>query len=232
MQNLHKEETIERYLEEVRSRLNILSEAERDAELAEVRSHLLALAQAHTELGIPEQEAMQAALQQFGDPKSVGTGLRRAWKQGLKQRLPGTVLSAAGWAFSISLSSSLIINLLLFMLAWLTHGYEDLGTMRPDLFIGLSVIIRLQNLFAGYMTGLKAPRRAYAGMLLISALFTGLNTVFVCRYNLPHMRAEVVADYWRSMAIALGISWTAMFLGVSLGRKQFLARQRRKLASV
>lgn len=233
MQNLHHEEKIECYLESVRSRLNILPEAERDAEIAEIRTHLLALAQSHIELGAAEPEAIQAALSQFGNPKSVGKNLRYAWERGRNQRLPGTVLSAAGWTFVATLASDLIMTLVCIMTAELTHNYKDLGAFtKPDVLLGISGLSRLLSLFTGYVTGLKAPRRAYVGMLLTSALSTGLITIFIFRHNLPHMSAEALSYYLLMCAIAIGIGLATQLFGVWLGRRQFLARQRRERASV
>jgi len=51
--------------------------AEREVIRAEVRAHIDGLIRAHCELGSSESEATLAALNQFGDPKSIGQALLR-----------------------------------------------------------------------------------------------------------------------------------------------------------
>lgn len=231
MQSLHNEAKIESYLESVRERLGKLPVAERDAELTEVRDHLAELARGHAELGMTEQEAIQTALRQFGDPKSVGTNLRRAWEQGHKRRLPGTVLSAAGWAISVSLVMSLISFLIRSILAEATNNYQNRGAVLWNVMLGFWVAGCLQGLVTGYITGRRAPRRAFVGMLLSNGLFAVWSITAFCLITLPHMPAAVLPVYIRTSVFSISTGLTLSFLGVALGRRRFLTLQRREQAS-
>jgi hypothetical protein len=231
MQNLHNEAKIESYLESVRKRLDQLPAAERNAELTEVRDHLTELARGHAELGMTEQEAIQTALRQFGDPKLVGTNLRRAWEQGQKRRLPGTVLSAAGWAISISLVMSLISFLIRSILAEATNNYQNRGAVLWNVMLGYWVAGCFQCLLTGYITGRRAPRCAFAGMLLSNGLFSVWSLIAFCLITLPHLPAAVLPVYLRTSAFSISIGLACSFLGVSLGRRRFLTLQHREQAS-
>jgi hypothetical protein len=67
---------IEDYLDHVCHPLvKRMSYAEREVIRAEIRSHIAGLVQAHRELGSSTEEAIAAALLQFGDPKTIGRSL-------------------------------------------------------------------------------------------------------------------------------------------------------------
>ncbi len=70
---------IEEYLLVVARQLRHLPAASRSAELAELRAHLLALAADYQAQGMDADAAAAHAVAQFGPPKPLGSGLRRAW---------------------------------------------------------------------------------------------------------------------------------------------------------
>ena len=68
---------LEQYLETLDVHLAALPDERRRGLREEARQHVLDLAAAHRELGSDEDEALQAALRQFGDPRRVGKQYRR-----------------------------------------------------------------------------------------------------------------------------------------------------------
>jgi hypothetical protein len=69
---------IDRYIETLGARLRSLSPAQRDEELREVRQHLDALVAGHNARGLSEEEAVEAALRQFGHAEQIGQQLQGA----------------------------------------------------------------------------------------------------------------------------------------------------------
>jgi hypothetical protein len=230
MQSLHDEVTIEDYLESVRKRLNPLPAEERACELVEIRTHLTELAKAHAELGATEAEALHAALRQFGDPRKVGVELRRAWQRGQRQEQPGTVLSAAACAMGVTMVMYVVSTVLRSVVTYSTNGYAGMGAALPKFMLGLWAFGCLQCLFTGYITGRRAPRRAVAGMLLSSTLFTGLNLCMTCRAVLPHLPPGALRPYLSILALSYSLGVIVQLSGVMLGRRRFLADRRRARA--
>jgi len=69
----------EQYLSQVATKLGSrMSPFEVFETVSEIRAHIDAMAAAYEELGIPPDEAMQAALAKFGSPKTVGKSLAKA----------------------------------------------------------------------------------------------------------------------------------------------------------
>jgi hypothetical protein len=92
---------VEAYLDELERPLAHLPASERREWREEARQHLLSLAAAHEELGASPQEAVDAAVREFGDPGRIGRDLARAqgrWCDRLSSRpLLFVPISAAAW---------------------------------------------------------------------------------------------------------------------------------------
>jgi len=70
------------YLEKLTAPLvDVLSYTEREALRTEVRLHLQAIAAAHEELGSASEDALNAALRDFGNPRKIGRGIYLAHKK-------------------------------------------------------------------------------------------------------------------------------------------------------
>ncbi len=67
---------LETYLQTVESELGEMREARREAELCEMRQHLEAIVARLTEGGLSEEEAVEAAIAQFGAARQVGRELK------------------------------------------------------------------------------------------------------------------------------------------------------------
>src|SRR5688572_116869 len=83
------DQRVEEYLDRVCGQLPAdLTLARRREVREELRTHLGALVEAHRELGASEEEAVEAALRQFGDARRLAREWRKAaapapWKVGL-----------------------------------------------------------------------------------------------------------------------------------------------------
>ena len=72
---------LDHYLETMEGRLKSLAPARRQEELQEVRQHLEALVAGHRMAGLSEDEAVAAAIRQFGHAEQVGQALSQASQQ-------------------------------------------------------------------------------------------------------------------------------------------------------
>ena len=82
---------VERYLAEVAARLPGSPRAHRDI-VAELRSGILDATDAHCSAGLPPAEAVQAAIDEFGDPARVADSFRAEIATGLARRAAVVVL--------------------------------------------------------------------------------------------------------------------------------------------
>lgn len=71
---------LETYLEQVKAQLKSLPLEKQDEEVRELRQHLLALVEVGMEIGDSEDEAVAAAIRQFGKAKRVGRALSGSWR--------------------------------------------------------------------------------------------------------------------------------------------------------
>lgn len=73
---------LENYLAQVEQQLNLLPVTRRNEELREMRQHLQDAAALNRERGQTEDEAVQAALEQFGTPETLSKKIIWAWRRG------------------------------------------------------------------------------------------------------------------------------------------------------
>lgn len=124
----------------------------------ETKEHLLALAQAYEELGYPSDEALRAAMRQFGDPRTLGAEYARQYDPPLPQ---------------FSMAYGIGVFALAFLLAgglMVVNDFWEAGFFRFATFLAMF------PLFAGYQVGLKVPRHpvrvaAFASSLLWLAVW-------------------------------------------------------------
>ena len=82
MLNLLDDERVEGFYQRLNVQLRKMPLEQRAEVHQELRQHLEALVAAHEELGATPQEAVAAALRQFGDPRRIGRRLARDWSRG------------------------------------------------------------------------------------------------------------------------------------------------------
>lgn len=152
---------LEDYLDHVLAPLVGTVPYDRRKELrAELTAHLEALVEARTELGETREQAITAALRQFGNPASIGGEWLGEWRP--KSGFP---LRTARLAMAYFLPASL--------LAWFVITVLSPVQTPPAVFFVLTVI----PTFTGFIVGLLARNRPAAGTLfgvLGLALLTGV----------------------------------------------------------
>jgi uncharacterized membrane protein len=72
---------LDHYLETIEGRLKNLPPARRQEEMQEIRQHLEALVAGHRIAGLSKEEAVAAAIRQFGHAEQVGQALSQASQQ-------------------------------------------------------------------------------------------------------------------------------------------------------
>ncbi|MBC8140565.1 MAG: hypothetical protein H7Y38_03905 [Armatimonadetes bacterium] len=84
MQNLlETTPELDSYLATLGKEIAPLPPEERDAAQVELRQHLEAIVAAETELGTPPAQAVENALTQFGDARTLGKTMRQTWNERL-----------------------------------------------------------------------------------------------------------------------------------------------------
>ena len=73
------EQPIDRYLAGVRAQLRGCSADWQDEQIAELRSHIESLANDRVDIDPASNEALADALLRLGDPRTIGSELRREW---------------------------------------------------------------------------------------------------------------------------------------------------------
>ena len=149
-------EEVEAYFNRLNAQLKRMPREDRAELHQELRQHLDALAAAHEELGATPEEAVDAALQQFGDPVKIGRRMLREWRHSrqVKFRGQGKSILVVGGLFSLLL---------------------PLASVFAPSWIGAYNIVLLPVLIgniAGLCFGCPAIRSGFRTLLLILTLFT------------------------------------------------------------
>ena len=172
---MHKE--LESYLEQVKAQLKPLPAEKQDEELQEVHHHLQALVASRIEHGDSEDEAVAAAIRQFGNAKQVGRSLRQAWN-GRPEK-----------PFRVALAGAcvLVSNAVLFYLGLMAWVFSDIYILKNTVWRGPDVppnslhplaqgalngwVFFATPFIAGWIGGLLAPKRA---VLVISPVYLAI----------------------------------------------------------
>ena len=101
----------------------LVSVQEQDELCAEMSGHILALAAAHRELGSSPEEAMHAALKQFGDAKQIGQAVAR--EIGIRPSLLGS-------PHTVSIIGGIIVTWMTLNGADYLLMHTDLGSISPE----------------------------------------------------------------------------------------------------
>ena len=162
---------LETYLAQIKAQLQSLPPQKQDEELQEIRQHLQALAANSMTRGLAENEAVAAAIRQFGDSRRVGRDLQQAWRG--RPEKPLRIALAAGGA--------LLCHVTFMYVAILVGVFIDVYILKSTIWHGPNVprpslpplaLYPLMALsfcappfFAGWVAGLIAPRRAMMGII-------------------------------------------------------------------
>ena len=174
---------LEQYVEKVTVHLHALPQEKREDEIEELSAHLQALATAHQELGISEEAAARATIQQFGAAQEIGHNLLRAWLAG-KERIPGTLREAILYSLLLYTAVGLAANLCM-------RGASYLGlSFHSSMVISFVAALTLIPFVIGAGTGFLAPRRALPGTAIGITLFT-MGIVILTFVHLQQMSQEL-----------------------------------------
>ena len=210
-----KNNLLENYLNTVDHTLSVLPTTHRENEQRELRSHLEEMIANRVLSGESEAEATAGALQQFGNAKKVGLGLRTAYFRSAWRTTPaGTLLVALGiqfaalhlegWYAQCFLNATHISNyaamggyLLLFILCGAAVG--AVTALGASLHRALAATTLMQIFAVGLLC---------SGIIASGAHFLGVNAGGFIRFQLPN-EAVTIGILPFQQAIALVSGWIA-----------------------
>ena len=123
---------VEQWFQRLNAPLKRLPAEERTQLHHEVRQHLEALAAANEELGSSPSEALELALQQFGDPSKFGKKMAQEWHQGKI----GFRADAAAVMFGVGCQMTIMIAWMVLINVWQSGHHNHPLSGVPSLFGG------------------------------------------------------------------------------------------------
>lgn len=219
------QDAIEDYLDKVwAATAYILPYTERQERRAEMRMHLEAMTAAYIELDVAPEEAVAAALRQFGDCRKISRQLVREWEQAALSAPIRSARPATRWALrrfgAGALTSAVAIPLLTsihihhYIRGWST----PIDMLQLGLFFGLPLLIGLhtgvQVRSRPVLGALRAQLLIYPFMpLVMSGVATNLNMG-----NIPFREILIWSFGYTAMLAPLGClgafagSWIRRFI--------------------
>jgi hypothetical protein len=192
------DQRLESYLQTMEQHLVGITAAGKLEWRDEARAHLLALVEAHEELGATRDEAVEAALKQFGSGKRIGQALAKAARRA--EPLPGRELA---WCLSALFWNTFLWRM--FMLA------EPETGLRPAL---LCLLFALAHLLTALVLArapqVRLPKWAlhapFAPYLVFNLLFTAEELL-----NLSHGWPQLWPERG-AMLLILAFNWGSLAL--------------------
>ncbi|MCW3054929.1 MAG: hypothetical protein JWN14_4099 [Chthonomonadales bacterium] len=168
---------IEDYLDHLCTPLvSVMPYEQRQAIRQEVRSHLLVLAAGHEELGSSPAEAIQAAIQQFGDAKEIGRSLLSEYPQPfvLNAQIPWVLLHAliGGFVGSLVFVS---MDLMLRYLRLVPHTEIPFDCLVGFAFGWIPAVHLLKRPASPLLAGIKTAGFHMAGITGFLMLASGIS---------------------------------------------------------
>jgi hypothetical protein len=207
------EPAVERYLAEVTARLPGPPRAHPDI-VAELRSGLLDATDAHRSAGVPPAEAVQAAIDEFGDPARVADGFRTEIAAGIARR------SAVAMLVTGPLVGVLWIVTAIASRVAPQHQWADLS---PGLQVGLPMVAIAAGITAGgALFGIAAtgrltrwlpalPRRAPAAAAVAGFGAVGADALGLALLGVQLATAAGTLSPWPAAAAAAASIVRLMF---------------------
>jgi len=173
---------------------SLLSVQEQDELREEMSEHILALAAAYQELGSNAEEAMRAALKQFGDAEEIHRAVVREI---------GKRPSMLGSALTVSMIGGVIANWVTFSGANLLLAHAEIDVISPE--------ARIVGLAMGCITGAvlwkrgKSIRQAAAWN---TGFYVGtVATAIVGLFLFTGTLAKLLSPEWLRLAAPLLLQW-------------------------
>ena len=199
---------LEVYLDECEAPLARLPETERAGWRDEAQQHLVALVEAHIELGASEEEAVEAALRQFGEPNRLGKKLAVAMRRTACPRAEAHRRGVAGWTITWNLVFAMLVSSRL-LLTPPEGGSGAWGSAVAAWSLGGVLAIFLAgHLLAKVMLRQEAGDRrvwSFLGMSYVGFTVAGL----LATGTLPLMTPTQWLATACSLAVTLGAGWLA-----------------------
>jgi hypothetical protein len=197
---------LEDYLDHVCAPLvGVVPYATRQQLRAELQAHLEALAASHVELGSAPDEAVVAALRQFGDPRAISMEWTREWLRPTHSRPVQPAWRATGVALGCFGLASLI-SLLLFQMSMAGVADGGINTAPFVLFMAGGLL----PVLAGLTTGLLAPARHALGTFFALAL---LIPPFAALGSLPLLQT-LLGSHWANSGMAMAFTLALFWLQI------------------
>ncbi|HLK59250.1 MAG TPA: permease prefix domain 1-containing protein [Chthonomonadaceae bacterium] len=155
---------LEQYLDTLEKPLSALSIETRREWREEARQHVLAIADAHEALGMPPEQALEAALQRFGDAAQIG---RQVARYPVNEPLSGR---AAVALFSIPLLAAMGLLTVLAYVYVLTDSSLALNGLQ----VAGTAAYLLVPLLGGWLVGRRCHRRQSVTSVLLSLALAGI----------------------------------------------------------
>lgn len=155
---------LEDYLNEVAKGLGSLPMARREEELSEIRQHLLNAVVIGKEQGQAENEAILAAIEQFGTPQAVSKQIVSAWQRGVwrdRRDLWGTIIAAPlvgiGLLFGVKLFMEGVLKLY-------PSSYVYFGHHMALFWVLMNCLLFFVHGLTGAVLGAVVPKQAVRGI--------------------------------------------------------------------
>ncbi|MCW3055657.1 MAG: hypothetical protein JWN14_4827 [Chthonomonadales bacterium] len=176
---------------------SLVSEQEQDELREEMSGHVLALAAAYQELGSNAEEAMRAALKQFGEAEVIHRAVAREI---------GKRPSLLGSALTVSMIGGVLANWVTFSGANILLAHAEIGVISPE--------ARIVGMAMGCITGAvlwkrrKSIRQAarWNTGFYVGTVATAIVGLFLFTGNL----GKVMSPEWLRLAAPLLLQWLAV----------------------
>ena len=199
-------EDVEIYLMQVARQLRSLPEQQRESELREIESHLRAMIEAREVSGVPQREAVNEALLQFGTAWHIGRDLTYTWRKHQPESPVRSLMAAlAALSCQVGALSTLSVAFSL-MLKSVFHGGNHISGLAICFYwVTLGVCFGVAPLAGGYWANRIAPRRGWWTASLAHVLTVSLYYFVVSN---PYQGAEAISiTLFGTVPALLGGAW-------------------------
>lgn len=194
---------VEHWFQRLNAPLKRLPADERTQIHQEVRQHLEALAAANEELGSSPPEALELALQQFGDPGKIGKQMAQEWHQSRT----GFRAETTAILFGVGLQALMWVTLWLLPLLgvpMLADYFVYLGVTQIVLYFVLGRRYSLQAIRSAFYTDILCSVWYLLGNILVGILHTAIPQLLIVAFHPTFLLIILMPSF-----LHLGIAYLA-----------------------